>query len=337
MMKKSVKTYIKECPIRVIPLLIFALILVIATKAYLIKIEYDNISHIQDRSNRQTVEEKKEFLRNALDMGYKITVENSQYVSKKMELEILKGYDMNRLKDEFNNKNLSDEFYSVLKHTLYPKDMTNSLFNNNKSYLVATKEGVLAIFSNSDISDFYGQNKIVSWEDFANMTHNPELTSNALDICLNNKNIVSIWQKDYGCESDILYDKMNIEDIIDMYLKNGKECIKPYYFLTASYITDDGDIFGTDDSTYLNQNQKYKMVILQSTSIYEILSMFEKEIGNIDSRNALMNNTIDNVMSILSINSIVSIVLILLIAISLAVFYNNMLGKIKGGDKEHIK
>ena len=74
-----------------------------------------------------------------------------------------------------------------------------------------------------------------------------------------------------------------IEDIIKEYHENGMKNMDKYMILTMGVITDDGDIFGEHDSTFLNKNENVnKIYIFKAVSIGTFLSNYTELLDQFD-------------------------------------------------------
>ncbi len=204
------------------------------------------------------------------------------------------------------------------------KDENNILFDTEKLSMVALKNGIIAEFSNSNKDHILktGSN-ILPWEKYISSTVNPQLTENALKKVFNDRHAIAFIQK----SGKPVLKTSNINDLVDLYLKEGKEALGDYYFLTASMITEDGDIFGTYDQTFLSENKNYKIIILNTTSIGEVLNMFETYIDSIDDRRELLFTRIDGYNDLRFISSILVNLSMFVFALCLVSVYNRKLFK----------
>lgn len=293
---------------------------------YTLKVESDSISKLQTSIIENKKEEKESILKVVLELGYGLSEQSTELLSKRLENELLTKYNLDKLRNEFENSILSEEFYNVLKNALSEKSNTNTLFNNEQVTMVANKEGIMAEFNNSGKGNsLQYKDKILPWQEYINASINPDLTKNALKhVLVEGKGVAFIQKKGEGNSSIKL---CNVNELINIYLEKGISGLKPYYFLTASYITEDGDIFGTSDQTFLEENKNYKLIVLNAISIEEVMSLFEKELVKVDKRNDVTTSRLDGYNDIMLMSSIVGNMFVFMMAVSLACIYNKNLSK----------
>lgn len=291
---------------------------------YTLKIESDSITKLQSSVSEHNREEKESLVNIILDLGYELSEQSTELLSKRLENEILTNYDLNKLKNEFENSILSDDFYDTIKNALSVQSNANSLFNNEYITMVGNKEGIMAEFNNSGKgSNLKYTDKILPWKDYVSSTDNPELTKNALKNVLSEGKGVAFIQR----KGDNTIKTCDINELINIYIEEGISALKPYYFLTASYITEDGDIFGTSDQTFLETNKNYKIIVLNTINIEEVMGLFEKELVKIDKRSDVTASRLEGYSDLMFMSSIASNMFIFTIAILLACLYNKSLSK----------
>lgn len=316
---KKINTIIDKLPKSLILTTIIGLLSFACLNIYTLKVENNSIHNIKTLVNESTTEEKQNFVDMIFNMGYKLCKQSTDIIAKGLENEILSSYDLDQLKSEFDNSILSQDFYNVLKDGVQTKKDENILFSNEKLTMVATKEGIIAEFSNTDRDYITNVNgKILSWEEYIKRSSNPKLLEDALYKVLNNKNDIVFIQKNDN--SELL--QVDVNKLKEIYINDGIEALSNYYFLTASYITEDGDIFGTNDQTFLKENKNYKLIILNTTSIQEVINLFEKNMSNINERNKNILTRIEGYNDLRYISSILGNLVVFLLALWMTTIYN---------------
>lgn len=316
---KKINTIIDKLPKSLILTTIIGLLSFACLNTYTLKVENNSIHNIKTLVNESTTEEKQNFVDMIFNMGYKLCKQSTDIIAKGLENEILSSYDLDQLKSEFDNSILSQDFYNVLKDGVQTKKDENILFSNEKLTMVATKEGIIAEFSNTDRDYITNVNgKILSWEEYIKRSSNPKLLEDALYKVLNNKNDIVFIQKNDN--SELL--QVDVNKLKEIYINDGIDALSNYYFLTASYITEDGDIFGTNDQTFLKENKNYKLIILNTTSIQEVINLFEKNMSNINERNKNILTRIEGYNDLRYISSILGNLVVFLLALWMTTIYN---------------
>lgn len=321
---KFLANIVKRLPKSIILGTIMSLITFSCFSLYTLKVESDSISKIQKSVQEHNREEKESLLSIVLELGYELSEQSTEILSKRLENELLTEYDLDKLKNEFENSILSDEFYTVVKNALSIQSNTNALFNNEQITMVANSEGIMAEFNNSGKgSTLKYTSKILPWDEYISSTVNPELTTDAIKHVLEEGQGVAFIQR----KGENIIQTCDINELIDIYINEDISALEPYYFLTASYITEDGDIFGTSDQTFLESNKNYKLVVLNAISVEEVMGLFEKELVKIDKRSDITSTRLDGYSDIMIMSSVIGNLILFAIAISLAGIYNKSLSK----------
>lgn len=317
-MKTKIISFIDKLPKSVILCTISGLLITSAINMYTLKVETDSIHKIENLVDDNVNEIKKSYITSSTNLGYKLCKQTTDLLAKKLENELLTNYDLNTLQKEFEKSILSDKFYNTIKDVLSVKSDDNILFNSEKITMVALKSGIIAEFSNID-KQLESNTKVLSWEEYINNSINPQLTKDALDIVLNSKNDIAFIQKSGEC----VLSESEISDLVDLYLKEGKSVLKDYYFITSSFITEDGDIFGTSDKTFLATNDNYKLIILNATNVLEVIEqLFETELESIESNGNKLLIRIDGYNDLRQLSSILGNIIIFISAIGMITIYN---------------
>ena len=321
-MKTKISKLIDKMPKNVLLCTISGLLIASVINIYTLKVEIDSIDKIKGLISENTESSKVSHVNSLTDLGYKLCMQSTDLLSKKLENELILNYNLDKLKKEFENSVLSNEFYDTIKGALNVKSNENQLFDITKTTMVAMKNGLIAEFSNVD-KMLESKTNTLSWEDYINNSINPQLTRDALDIVLNNKNKIAFIQK----SGKVVLQKSNIQDLIDLYIREGKSVLNDYYFITSSFITEDGDIFGTDDKTFLSANENYKLTVLNTTSVAEVMNLFETEMINIENDGNELLIHIDGYNNLHYISSVVANLILFMSTIGLISVYNKKVNK----------
>lgn len=321
-MRTKIIDFIDKLPKNVILCTISGLLIMSVINMYTLKVENDSIGKIENLINKNIDDSKTSHVTSIIDLGYKLCMQTTDLLAKKLENELIVNYDLNKLKQEFEDSILSEDFYNTINNVLNVKSDENKLFNTEKTTMVALKNSLIAEFSNVD-KQLESKTNMLSWEKYINNSINPQLTRDALDKVLNNKSGIAFIQKGGEC----VLTKSNIKDLIDIYIKEGKDAIKDYYFLTSSFITEDGDIFGTNDKTFLTPNDNYKLIVLNTTSVVEVMKLFETDLLNIENGGNELLTRVDGYNDLRYMSSILGNIIIFISALGLVTLYNKKVNK----------
>lgn len=322
---KLLANVVDKIPKSIILATIMGLLSFSCLNLYILKIESDSIVELEEFIDDVSEEEKKSVVEMIMDLGYEVSDQNTDLLSKKLENKLLYEYDLEKLKNEFDNSILSEDFYNTIKDALSLKNNTSKLFSNNQLTMVANKDGIIAAFNNNSGvgSGIEYNDKVLPWTEFISYNSNPELMSSALKKVLEERDGVAFIE----LNGNGSIKTSNIDELINLYIQKGKSALTNYYFLSASYITDDGDIFGTLDQTFLEPNDNYKLIILNATSIEDIVSLFEKDIFKIEKYSDMTTSKIEWCSDLMIIGSVISSIFIFTIALLLACMYNKGLAE----------
>lgn len=274
---QKVKSHLKKYPLNTIPILIFVVIIFFTFNMYSYKIEVNSLLKTKNEITENSKEAEWELVKGIIDNNFKLTKEKSRYFSKKLEVELLKNYrDLSELEKEFQSKEFSPKFFNILKECFDAIDNKGSEIT-----YIGIKDGILSAFSNEEITLFNKENNdiVIPWSSIVNGSINPILNSEAIDkIISKNKSLIIFQDGDSDVSVNLLED-MSYNSLKDVYFKEGVKGFKSIFILAAAYITEGGDIFGTNDYTFTNTNNNHKIYLVQQINIEEIL---ENNISKID-------------------------------------------------------
>ena len=279
------------------PVLIFIIIIVIVINGCFFTVDYkENVALRQD-----VIEKMEDDIWNAVQESIKIhhstLSSDAKFLSKKIESAILREYasDLYKLKEDFDNKKFDDKLYNLFKSELqYHSISQNQSSNQAFTYILGFKDNLLAVFSDENKE---GLATNMTWEEYFNSSANPELTEsliyNVLSKTLSDK--ILIYQKEsLPNKAPLSHDLKSLKYIYDTY---GLEGFKKFEFVNVSYITEYGDIFGTDDYLYMENIKNHKMIIVKTSNVYDtIIHDIDSDIEQIKlSTDAILTQISDNI------------------------------------------
>ena len=192
---------------------------------------------------------------------------------------MIESMSMDEIYDNIVNMNLNDNFIEILG------DVFN--ISNEKSHTIitiSTKDYVFYSKSNID-HDKYNYvesngSKYITWKEYFEQMNNPKVLEKAYeDLALERSDYVIIridgkYPNDTYC---------TINDVVEDYNKNGMKNMDKYYILTLGVITDNGDIFGENDSDFLNKNPNTnKIYVFKAVCISDIITNYSSLIKSLD-------------------------------------------------------
>lgn len=192
---------------------------------------------------------------------------------------MIESMNMDEIYDNIVNMNLNDKFVKILDDVFDLSDKKEHVI-----VTVGTKNYVFYSKSNIDLDRYKyietDGKKYITWEEYFKQMNDPEVVKRAYeDLVLERSDYIII--KINGEYPNGTY--CTIDDVIEDYHKNGMKNMGDYYILTLGVITDNGDIFGENDSVFLNKNPNVnKIYIFKAVCIEERLNDYSSLIKSID-------------------------------------------------------
>jgi hypothetical protein len=333
MLKKIVRFF---TPLNVIPVTIFALLLMAAMNIYVTKLDNDSLDNFRDRLDEQNKERSWDEISSLISLANVAVKQNSKFVASNLEASILRQYpNLDELKEEFERGKFGSDFHEVLKSNLDTNEDSQTLLNPPSYFtVVGLEDGVIAFFS-SEYADIPSSSSIMSWNKFIQNKPNPELSKEAIKSVLSKDSGLIFWQN-YNSPDGKLekLDKMDLSTLKKAYELYGIEGLRYYSILSPSYITDSGDIFQTDDRTYLQKNKNYKLIILQSFNIAELLEKYDQTTIKSEKYKSENKVFIDEFIKNKMIKTVLWSFITFLLCILLVNIYNSERNKIENCSKK---
>ena len=192
---------------------------------------------------------------------------------------MIESMNMDEIYDNIVNMNLNDKFVKILDDVFDLSDKKEHVI-----VTVGTKNYVFYSKSNIDLDRYKyietDGKKYITWEEYFKQMNDPEVVKRAYeDLVLERTDYIII--KINGDYPNGTY--CTIDDVIEDYHKNGMKNMGDYYILTLGVITDNGDIFGENDSVFLNKNPNVnKIYIFKAVCIEERLNDYSSLIKSVD-------------------------------------------------------
>lgn len=324
----KIKETICRSPVQSIPLIIGALLFTAAINIYVVKVDNDRLADYKEDVSEQHTQNEWDEISSYINLSYLATKQNSKFLAQKVELDLIKKYgDLEDLKSEFESKEFTTKFYDTLQVNLLEENTTpSSIYPVAFNSMVGMDSGVIAVFSNDKNSQFKndGTSKVVSWEHFIVNNPNPGLAKKAIRSILNQEDQLIFWQDKKS--DDLVIDQqqnMKLDTLKQAYDQYGIEGLRYYSVLSSSYITDNGDIFETNDNDFMIKNDTYKIILVQSFNIGDLLRGYEKNIISSEKETEKNISFIDDFIQYKHTKALVWTLILFLISVLLINLYNS--------------
>lgn len=323
--------FVRNSPINIIPLLICVLLLSAAVNIYATKVSSDRLQDLNTEASKRYDVHKWNDIELLIDMANTASRQNSKFIASRIEADLLRNYsDLEELRKQFESGKFSEEFHEVLKDNLMLDNGAPSAIYQPSYYtLVGLNSGIISIFSNEASVALNATNaKSLDWESYTKGFPNSKLAKAAVDAVLTRNKGLIFWQNYRSDNVDLnSVSKMDMSTLQTAYGKYGLEGLRNYSILSPSYITDSGDIFNTDDSTFMKKNKNYKLVIIQSFNISEIIDQYDKTLQESETNKQYVDTYLKGQIDAQYLQAGMWSFALFLLAMILTVFYNSEQGR----------
>lgn len=230
---------------------------------------------------------------------------------------MIESMSMDEIYDNIVNMKLGDVLIDILDEVFNLDDV-----KENVIITVGTKDYVIYSKSNIELDKYKYLNtngrKYLTWEEYYEQLEDTDgvLHQAYEDISLNRVEYAIIRTDGYYPEGRYY----TMEDVVQEYHENGTKNLDKYMIITLGVITDDGDIFGEKDNTYLSMNSNVnKIYVFKSVSIGTFIENYNELIQSCDQsmasriiqyRNATeFNNALINIFLVTS--SIITLMIVI--------------------------
>lgn len=185
------------------------------------------------------------------------------------------GNDLDGFEEDINNPSTSSILNKILDDVLIDLYI-NEDSTSNKPFVTSMNNIIW------NRSMYIPQDNLL-WENFAQLHYNKILAKQAIQAIkdLNiQKNDFIFWEFVPSSITDhTLITNMELEELLDVYHKEGLDSLKSYELLVPVYITKNGDVFGTNDINSLGEKiDNYKIIVIQRINVYDALSYHKSDL-----------------------------------------------------------
>lgn len=279
----KLKDLIMRHPVNTLPIVVFVLLLTAAINMYITKADSDSLEDFGTVIQEQHDEQEWNEISSIISLSQTAAKQNSKYLAQKIEVDLMRKYNnLDLLKVELANGTFSTEFYDVLKENLSQENgAPSSLFPLSYNTVVGLQDGVIALFSNESTTKIRNpkETSIVGWDSFIVKNPNPVLAQTAINSVLRRDSGFIFWQTENSEDGNLEKNpNMTMNTIKKAYQEYGMDGLKHFGMLSPAYITETGDIFNIDDKTFMQKNDNYKIIIIQSFNLYDIVNAHQSMI-----------------------------------------------------------
>lgn len=220
--------------------------------------------------------------------------------AKSIEVDVNARFDMQELKTALDNgdEEVYNELFDIIRENI--DDQYLNGINNHKNAVIVL-EGYDRIVEDLFIdpsSREPGKEPTRTSEterhlsDYLTSTYNRKLLQDAIDkIESQSTDMIAVEPYNYLDKNEDrnhrLISEMNYDELHDIVLEEGVAGIKNYQFLVPTYLTADGDMFGTNDTVHGVEQKTHKFVIIQTFNLYEQIFFFDPDYGGDEYDNAI--------------------------------------------------
>lgn len=256
------------------PVLVFIIVVIIAINGSFFSVSYSRMDELRQDIQTETQEKEWNIVKNEILRQYTLSSADIRYLSKKIECAILREYanDMDGLREDFAQKTFDENLFTLFKQQL-ETDSTN-LNTITKvepfNYILGFQDSILAVFSDSNTENL---SSYKTWAEYFNASANVKLNESLISNIIN-KNLsdnLLMYQKGTLDIEGSVVTSHSIDALETIYREQGLAGFKNIDFVNVAYITEYGDIFGTDDYLYLEKVSNYKMVLVGTSNIYDMI------------------------------------------------------------------
>lgn len=278
---KRVKNVLKSTPLVAIPIVVVVLVVTSALNVYINKVDGDYLLEFKESVENHRTEEEWNNISSMLIASQVAASQNSKYIAQRLELDLYKMFgNFGSFKEYFEKSDFDEKFLDLVTYTLNEEtNIPSTLYPINYHTMLAIDKGIIASFSNTDKLITHEIEEVITWENFIKNIPNPELAAEALQSIRNKDNNIIFMQTEPSRDGEIEKNtNMDLETLKSAFFKYGLDGLKYYSLLSPAYITEKGEIYSIEDAHRIAKTDNYKIMIIQSFNLSDIISKFERSI-----------------------------------------------------------
>jgi hypothetical protein len=228
-------------------------------------------SNLEDTKTSFRVQQFK-LIWGSLDHLHAQAEENSKLISSNIEYELknLSESKIQKLREDMDKNSINEDLHKILNDNIKNVKF-NGINNHRNGIVVMTSEGFIEDFNYRRASTSKEGALLRDWETGLETSYNKQLDKDAIDKLLNRSSgIIAMESYDLTKNSNhIKIKELTYETLLEVFCEEGIEGLRNYQIFVPSYITDTGDIFGTDDIVHGTKVENHKIIVVQEFNLYD--------------------------------------------------------------------
>ena len=237
---------------------------------------YNNIINIAKSNLEETKlsfkEQQFKLLWGSLDYLIAQAEESAEEISLNIEEDLrnLSEDKLKQLQEDMSNNVLNGDLHEILADNIKDKNF-NGISNHRNGIVIMTSKGFIEDFNYRRAGSENSTALLRDWESGLSKSYNKALDADAIDKLLNRSSgIIALESYDLTKNSEhIKIEELTYDTLLEVYCKEGMDGLKNYQIFIPSYITDTGDVFGTDDIFHGTKVDNHKIIVVQEFNLYD--------------------------------------------------------------------
>lgn len=305
------------------PILLFTIVIGLGVNILCFRMEYTQLVQSLEETDQKSSELKWEFIKAVAQEDYLAAGADAKIMAINIDHELKLRYpDEMVLVKQMDSGDPKAEYIKVFKENIRGHYF-NGIKNDHNDAFVADRDGVLLDMS----LNFQPTKMPVKWSDHWQLHYNKELAANTINLIIAKDNSMLFWEYLPSDNPDhYMVTKPDMDELRELYMREGLEGLKNIEFFAPAYITENGDIFGVEDfDNSGNHVENHKIIVVQGFNLYDqIMDRHAAEIERYDAVSESIHSSIANTMTMRTVSIIVSTFIILTVVVLLMVFNNKV-------------
>lgn len=270
----------KKITFKTIPVIIGILLLLGAINYYFAAKDVNHMREYGKSVEQDSIAAQWETIESLLVLSDQTSRENSKRIAQKLEYEIVSQYDLSKLEKQFRDNDFQQDFYNILQKN-FVKEQPNPLFPSPYQVIVGFNTGVISIFSSEgNVVKIPQTEKVLPWKTFFEMYPNPRSVESAVASVKSKDRKLIIIQREQRNSLRVKEEHLTLDELEQVFRTGGIKALEDFNILAPAYIRDNGDIFDNTDQQFMQTNKTYKLFIIQSTRIGDILDTYHADLSS---------------------------------------------------------
>lgn len=309
-------------------LAIFLLLMFAGVRAYSLN-SYYNASIEQDKKITNTIETtNKEVLTEFLTTSYLNAYYHNLSTAYDLQSNLIEEHGIDKVYESLVDGKYDEDVYKTFINTfskLYHADESQK----DSMIIVADDNGVIYLRSNNKLNKYVdmkqeNNTELIEWKEFISLMGNREGYIDAFN---------KAYFKSYTSDPVIIRmdgefkngkECYTIDDLCEIYEKEGIEGLDGYGFLVMATITEKGDMYGNIDTNFMNGNEVHKLYVYQYVDVTTFLEEHDATLKDLDDTTLSIVGTLQQERKIDMLISVFSLFFILVVIICLMIVFREL-------------